>query len=171
MTVRCGDHDERQNVLGQHHDQTKCVPLDFAHKGPAAFIRGRSVNVEQTERNVVAFDVDVEDQQIGHRRSHAHRPNDGNQHFCPPLRVAAFQRPNNTAVSVQRDHHQSDDAGVYAQILHERTQFAEKRRQIPFLEQRRLELKRYAEDGDEDVCEGQVTDIQIDDGPHSSAGV
>lgn len=54
--------------------------------------------------------------------------------------------------------------------LQEGTQFAHEGGQVPALEEGRLELERDAEDRDDDVGHGQVSDVQVDHRVHASPG-
>ena len=62
---------------------------------------------------------------------------------------------------VERDGDQREDADVDAQGLGEGAELAHELGELPPLEQRRVELERDAEDGDDDVGGGQVRDVEV----------
>lgn len=54
--------------------------------------------------------------------------------------------------------------------LDEWAKLAEECRKVPSVKQGCLELERYAEDSDDDVSQGKVADVQVDDRVHATSG-
>ena len=69
---------------------------------------------------------------------------------------------------VQRDGHQSEDTNIDAKNLHSGTKLTHEGRQIPALQESRVELKGNGKDGYGDIGKGQISNVHVGDCPHAS---
>lgn len=77
------------------------------------------------------------------------------------FRWARSQRIENRLVAIYGDGCECEDGDVHAEHLNEWTEGAHEARQIPALQDGRLELKRNGEEPDDDVRHGQIADEEV----------
>jgi len=168
------DDAERQQILNTDEEQSVGVAevetADLRERRVAERLRQLPFGRSQCRRRRV-FVRDVDDVECDGGRDtggDADHPDDGHDSLGQSPVEARLQRPHHGAVSVDGDHDQRADAHVHRNVADERRDRAQRLRQVPALQQRRLELERDAEDADDHVGAAEVGDKEVGDGLHAA---